>query len=63
MFCLVLFRYEISLRTLVVLSIIASLGALNRMDAILLFMPAPACACLTLRRWTAAGIVALGFLP
>ena len=63
MFCLVLFRYEISLRTLAVLSIIASLGALNRMDAILLFMPALACACLTLRRWTAAGIVALGFLP
>jgi arabinofuranosyltransferase len=39
LFCLILFRNELDLRTLAALSLVASLATTNRMDSILLFLP------------------------
>ena len=46
-----------------VLSVIASLAAVNRLDALLLYLPALAFALARLRSWRALAIAAAGFAP
>jgi len=48
---------------LLLLSFIAGLGVLNRMDSLLLFLPGLAYVWLGLRTWRATGAVLLGFSP
>ena len=62
-FCLILFRCELDLVALGWLSVVAALATVNRMDAILYFLPALAAAAFSLRRAKAAVVVALGFTP
>jgi arabinofuranosyltransferase len=56
-------RQEIDGRTFFLLSLIAGLGLVNRMDAILLVAPALGCAFFQVRSVKNLGIVALGLMP
>lgn len=62
-FLLVYLESKTNLRTLFLLSLIAAIGTLNRMDTILLFLPALAYAFFELHRRKGLSAVLLGFLP
>jgi len=57
------YRGQPGLRWLFGLAIVAALGAVNRMDALLLFGPALLFAIYKVRRWRALFVVAGGFAP
>ena len=63
LFLLVFFKREMNVRTLFYLSIIASLGAFNRADSILLFLPVVAYGLFKLRRVRALLTIIMGFIP
>ena len=62
-FILVYLRFEKSHRSLLLLSLVAALGTLNRMDTLLLYLPALIFAAIRLRTWRTFGMIALGFVP
>ncbi len=62
-FFLVYFRSEISFRTLLLLSLIAAMGVLNRMDTILIFAPLLVYTIVQFRRLKGVYAIILGFLP
>lgn len=65
LFLLVYFRTkELNIPTLRLLSFLAALGALNRMDAILFYLPVLGYAFFKTRRWRSAALALLvGFIP
>ncbi len=63
LFLLAYLKAQPTRRTLFLLSLIAALGILNRMDAVLLYGPALAVAWWRVRSWRSVGVVCLGFLP
>jgi arabinofuranosyltransferase len=63
LFALIYFRFESSRRSLLLLSLVAALGTLNRMDTALLYFPTLVYAWSRLRTWKAIGAVAVGFAP
>lgn len=63
LFLIVFFRQQWSDRTLLVLSLLTALAALNRMDTVLFYAPPLAYAWLTKRTLRATGAVVLGLLP
>ncbi len=63
LFYFVYFWRPLSLRNLAIMSLLASLGGLNRLDCLLLYLPGLAWATWKLRRPKAWIIVCLGFLP
>jgi len=62
-FAAVFFRGGFSTRKVFLLSLVAGLAALNRMDTILLLLPALLFALYKARSWKGARSMALGFLP
>ena len=62
LFLFVYFKYEINTRTVFLLSLIASMGALNRMDTFLLFLPVLSYSVFRLK-WQGLLAAILGFLP
>jgi len=63
LFALVYYRFENSRRTLLLLSLIAALGTLNRLDTVLLYLPALVYTSYRLRTWKVLGPIAIGFTP
>ena len=62
-FLLLFLRYPSSPKTLLLLTLVAALAMLNRMDLVLLCAPALALAWLHQRSWPATGMVLLGLTP
>jgi arabinofuranosyltransferase len=62
-FLVVSFRRETGLTTLYLLATIAGLSAVNRIDTLLLYLPALALALITVRRARGLAVVAAGFVP
>jgi len=62
-FLFVYLRSDLNLRTFFWLCLIAGLAALNRMDTLLLYIPALGYAFVTLKNWKAIFIGVTGFLP
>ncbi len=62
-FILVYLRFERSHRSLLLLSLVAALGTLNRMDTLLLYLPTLAYAAFRLRTRKAIVAIAAGFTP
>jgi len=63
LFLLVYFRLQWGLKSLFLLSLLAGLATLNRMDTILFFLPPLAYAFLSLLSFRAIAVVLAGFLP
>jgi arabinofuranosyltransferase len=63
LFAVVYLRGAPGAKTLFALALLAALGALNRMDTLLIFLPPLARAFWPRRGWRAAGAALLGFLP
>lgn len=63
LFCFVFLGYETDARTVLLLSLLASLAVLNRMDAVLLFLPALTYSLLKFRRLKGLLWMTLGFSP
>jgi arabinofuranosyltransferase len=62
-FLVIFFKYEINLKSLFFLSLIAGIGAFNRMDTILFFIPTLVYGLLKLRKLKGVYIIIIGFLP
>lgn len=62
-FLVLLFRREMSLTTLYLLASLAALGAVNRMDTALLYLPVLVFALFTVERTRGVAVIAAGFLP
>ncbi len=62
-FILIYLRFEKSHRLLLLLSLVAALGTLNRMDTLLLYLPALIFVAIRLRTWRTMRVIAVGFLP
>ncbi|HEX9922940.1 MAG TPA: hypothetical protein VGD99_09770, partial [Anaerolineae bacterium] len=63
LFLFVYQKYELNLKSLFWLSFFAALGTFNRMDTLLLFLPALIYILFKLRTWQGLFMVGLGFLP
>ncbi len=62
-FMVVFFQTQRNHVVLFLMSLIAALAALNRLDTILFYVPALAYGWLGMRSWKATAVMALGFLP
>jgi len=62
-FLFVYFKYDNSLKKLFLLSVIAAMGALNRMDTVLLFIPVIIYSFIKLPTLKGTGTIIIGFFP
>ncbi|MFQ5669189.1 MAG: hypothetical protein ACE5HD_01565 [Acidobacteriota bacterium] len=63
LFCMILLRRSMNGRTVLLLSVMAGLGTLNRMDTLLLFLPGLAYALWKTWSWRSLRSAAIGFIP
>lgn len=63
LYAVLYYKGQPGMRWLLGLAVVAALGAVNRMDALLLFAPVLLFAIYKVRQWRALWVVAVGFIP